>query len=128
MSDFNSQHNRAVWFDIPVEDLDRARSFYAAVLGVKVHKEKFDATEFCVLDHRDGNGGCLIREPGAITSSGGILVYMNVDGRIRDAVAQVERHGGKVMQAVHTIGPHGCRAIVRDSEGNRIALHSTRDA
>jgi predicted enzyme related to lactoylglutathione lyase len=50
------------------------------------------------------------------------------DGRIRDAVAQVERHGGKVMQAVHTIGPHGCRAIVLDSEGNRIALHSTRDA
>ena len=128
MTDFNSQHNRAVWFDIPVADLDRARSFYAAVLGVAVHKEKFDATEFCVLDHRDGNGGCLIREPGAITSSGGILVYMNVDGRIRDAVAQVESHGGKVMQAVHTIGPHGCRAIVQDSEGNRIALHSTRDA
>ena len=128
MADFNSQHNRAVWFDIPVADLDRARAFYAAVLGVKVHKEKFDATEFCVLDHRDGNGGCLVREPGAITSSGGILVYMNVDGRIRDAVAQVERHGGKVMQAVHAIGPHGCRAIVQDSEGNRIALHSTRDA
>jgi predicted enzyme related to lactoylglutathione lyase len=128
VTDFNSQHNRAVWFDIPVADLDRARSFYAAVLGVAVHKEKFDATEFCVLDHRDGNGGCLIREPGAITSSGGILVYMNVDGRIRDAVAQAERHGGKVMQAVHTIGPHGCRAIVLDSEGNRIALHSTRDA
>jgi len=128
MTDFNSQHNRAVWFDIPVADLDRAQAFYAAVLGVKVHKEKFDATEFCVLDHRDGNGGCLIREPAAITSSGGILVYMNVDGRIRDAVAQVERRGGKVLQAVHTIGPHGCRAIVQDSEGNRIALHSTRDA
>ena len=128
MTDFNSQHNRAVWFDIPVADLERAQAFYAAVLGVKVHKEKFDATEFCVLDHRDGNGGCLIREPGAVNSSGGILVYMNVDGRIRDAVAQVERHGGKVMQALRTIGPHGCRAIVQDSEGNRIALHSTRDA
>ena len=128
MTDFNSRHNRAVWLDIPVADLDRARSFYAAVLGVQVHKEKFDATEFCVLDHRDGNGGCLVHEPGAITSSGGILVYMNVDGRIRDAVVQVERHGGKVLQAVHPIGPHGCRAIVLDSEGNRIALHSTRDA
>ena len=54
MTDFNSQHNRAVWFDIPVADLDRARSFYAAVLGVEVHREKFDATEFCVLDHCDG--------------------------------------------------------------------------
>jgi predicted enzyme related to lactoylglutathione lyase len=128
MSDFNAQHNRAVWFDIPVADLDRARAFYAAVLGVQVTKEKFDAMEFCVLDHKDGNGGCLVLEPAAVTSSGGILVYMDVDGRIRDAVKQVERHGGKVVQSVHPIGPHGCRAVVRDSEGNRIALHSTRDA
>jgi uncharacterized protein len=128
VSDFNSQHNRAVWFDIPVADLDRARAFYAAVLGIQVHREKFDAMEFCVLDHHDGNGGCLIREPAAIASSGGILVYMNVDGRIRDAVNQVERHGGKVVQSVHPIGPHGWRAVVHDSEGNRIALHSTRDA
>ncbi len=82
----------------------------------------------CTLDHQDGNGGCLIREPAAVTSSGGVLVYMNVDGRIRDAVDQVERHGGKVVQPVHSIGPHGCRAVVHDSEGNRIALHSTRDA
>ena len=28
MSDYNSQHNRAVWFDIPVIDLERAASFY----------------------------------------------------------------------------------------------------
>ena len=128
MSDFNSQHNRAVWFDIPVTDLDRAAAFYGAVLGVKVHKEKFDGGAFCVLDHREGNGGCLLHEPSAISSSGGILVYMNVDGRLRDAVGQVERLGGKVVQSVHTIGPHGCRAVVQDSEGNRIALHSTRDA
>ena len=128
MSDFNSQHNRAVWFDIPVADLERAAKFYAAVLGIKVHNVQSEGMAFCVLDHQDGNGGCLIREPSAISSSGGILVYMNADGRIRDAVAQVERHGGKVVQAVHSIGPHGCRAVVQDSEGNRIALHSTTDA
>jgi len=128
VSDFNSQHNRAVWFDVPVADLDRAAAFYTAVLGIKVHKEQFEGMTFCVLDHQDGNGGCLIREPSAISSSGGILVYMNVDGRIRDAAAQVERCGGKVVQPVHSIGPHGGRAVVLDSEGNRIALHSTTDA
>ncbi len=55
-------------------------------------------------------------------------MYMNVDGRIRDAIVQTERMGGKVVEAVHAIGEHGFRAIILDSEGNRIALHSTRDA
>ena len=128
MTDFNARHNRAVWFDIPVANLDRAAAFYAAVLAIKVHKEQFENVSFCVLDHHDGNGGCLLVEPAAISTTGGILVYMNAEGRIRDAVAQVESHGGKVVQPLHAIGPHGFRAIVHDSEGNRIALHSTRDA
>jgi uncharacterized protein len=127
MSDLNSQHNRLVWFDIPVADLDRASAFYAAVLGIKVHKEKFGDFTFCVLEHKEGNGGCLILRPGEATSTGGILVYLNVDGRIRDAVAQVARTGGKVTEPIHAIGPHGFRALVIDSEGNRFALHSTSD-
>ena len=55
MSNFNSQHNRAVWFDIPVSDLDRAARFYAAVLDVKVNKEQFGDFDFCVLDHENAN-------------------------------------------------------------------------
>jgi uncharacterized protein len=130
MSDLNSRHNRAVWFDLPVLDLDRAVRFYGDVLGVKVQVERFDAFIFAVLDHDQGNGGCLIptRNPAEIQRDGGILLYLNVDGRIRDAVAKVRTSGGEVLEDVHTIGPHGCRAIVRDSEGNRVALHSTRDA
>jgi hypothetical protein len=127
MSDLNSTHNRAVWFDVPVADLDRAAAFYRAVLGVRVDKEQFDKFSFCVIEHDQGNGGCLVLEPQGVVK-GGILVYMNVDGRIRDAVAQVKPHGGKVLQDTHAIGPHGFRAIVEDSEGNRIALHSESDA
>ena len=127
MSDQNSLTNRAVWFDIPVADLERASNFYQAVLGIPVHREKFDDFAFSVLDHEGGNGGCLIPQPKDV-SAVGILVYLNVDGRIRDAVAQTDKLGGKVLEAVHPIGPHGFRAIVLDSEGNRVALHSTRDA
>lgn len=128
MTDFNSANNRAVWFDIPVVDLDRAAEFYKAVLGIAVHKEQFENFTFCVLDHKDGNGGCLVVNPGEVASDKGILVYLNVDGRIRDAVKQVAAQGGKIIQDVHAIGPHGCRALVIDSEGNRLALHSTKDA
>ncbi len=126
MSDFNSTHNRAVWFDVPVADLDRAAEFYSAVLAIAVHKEQFGTTSFGVLAHADGNGGCLVLKPEEI-SAVGILVYFNANGRIRDAVDIAERHGGKILQPVHPIGPHGFRAVLLDSEGNRIALHSTTD-
>ena len=126
MSNFNSQNNRAVWFDIPVAELDRAAAFYAAVLGVRVEKTEFDGYSLCVIEHKDGNGGCLIKSPDEV-SAVGVMIYLNVNGRLRDAVAQVRSHGGGVVEDVHSIGPHGFRAIVLDSEGNRIALHSDTD-
>ena len=127
MSDFNSTHNRLVWFDIPVADLDRASTFYRAVLGVDVHKGSFDGGALCVLAHKDGNGGCLIEDPAGVSGRAGILVYLNADGRIRDALRETERLGGRIVEPLHPIGPHGFRAIILDSEGNRIALHSTVD-
>lgn len=127
MSDLNSQHNRFVWTDIPVADLDRACAFYQGVMGIGCHRESFDGFDFAVLDHKDGNGGCLIPKPDDISDKGP-LVYLNVDGRIRDAVEQTKVLGGSILQDVHAIGPHGCRALIKDSEGNRLALHSTTDA
>ena len=127
MGDWNYKHNRAVWFDVPVADLDRAQAFYSAVLGVGVAQETFGETSFCVIDHQDGNGGCLVISPEDV-GAGGVLVYFNADGRVRDALAQVEKHGGSIVEPLHSIGPHGFRAIVLDSEGNRVALHSRDDA
>jgi predicted enzyme related to lactoylglutathione lyase len=127
MSGLNSQVNRAVWFDIPAADLDRAAKFYRAVLAVGVDKEKFGDYSFCIIEHKDGNGGCLVPNPAEI-AAGGVLIYLNANGRIRDAVSRVVANGGSVIQDTHAIGPHGFRAIVLDSEGNRIALHSETDA
>ena len=127
MSEMHSSPDRVVWFDLPVADLERASRFYAAVLGIKVSREKAGNFTFAVLEHGgSGNGGCLIPNVKEV-SAAGILVYMNVDGRIRDALAQVEKHGGRVLKAIESIGAHGFRAIVLDSEGNRIALHSAAD-
>jgi len=127
VSNFNADKNRVVWVDIPVADLDRSARFYAAVLANKVEKQEFNGYAFCVLDHQDGNGGCLVPHADQIGTKTGILVYFNAEGRIRDAVEQVERNGGMVTEQVHSIGPHGFRALALDSEGNRIALHSSVD-
>ena len=128
MSDNRNKDDRAVWFDIPVASLDRASVFYAKVLNITVTKKKFDNFTFCMLGHGQGNGGSLLLQPEQITSKTGILVYMNVNGRIRHAVSQTIEWGGEVIEDIHQIDPHGFRAVILDSEGNRLALHSQTDA
>jgi predicted enzyme related to lactoylglutathione lyase len=116
--------NQIVWVDIPVKDLDRAIKFYSAVLGAQVHKEEIPGAPIGVLPHSEGDvGGCLVPHPGS-ASAGGPLLYLNANGRLDQAIAAAANHGGRVLEPKHQIGPHGYRAIVLDSEGNRIALHS----
>ena len=103
MSDFNSDKNRAVWFDIPVADLDRAAAFYRAVLAVNVHVEQFGETRFGVLAHSEGNGGCLVVHPQQVAADRGVLLYLNVRGRIRDAVRQVTALGGQIIEDIHSM-------------------------
>ena len=120
--------NRAVWFDIPISDLDRAVTFYEAVLNLKIQRQDADGARIGVFEPQGGNSGCLVPDPEQISETAGVLIYLNVDSRIRDAVLKVGEHGGRVIQRIHSIEPYGYRAIVVDSEGNRIALHSTVDA
>ncbi len=124
MSDFNTEHNKVVWLDIPVVDLDRAVAFYRAVLDCDVAIETFGEMRFAIIAHDQGNGGCLITNPDEVAADRGMLVYFNVDGRLQEAVGKVTELGGEITQPVHSLGPHGFRAVVRDSEGNRLAIHA----
>ena len=119
------QH-QVVWVDIPVRDLQRATRFYSAVLGAKLTTDTFEKFSMTLLPHSETSvGGCLYASKDNAPSETGPLVYMNVDGRLEKAVEAALGNGGKILMDRHQIGPHGWRAIVLDSEGNRIALHST---
>ena len=116
-----------VWVDIPVTDLDRAIAFYSEVLGKPVTKRGGPGFVFGLLDHAgDDVGGCVcMADKDNAPSRAGPLIYLNAAGRLSQAVQAAGRCGGEVLQAAHQIGPHGWRAIVLDSEGNRLALHSS---
>jgi hypothetical protein len=113
------------WTDIPVVDLDRAIRFYSAVLGADVSKQSQGGFDFGLLPHYDQNvSGCLVKAEGNQPSRTGPLLYLSVEGRLDDALVAAREHGGAILKEKESIGPHGLRAIIVDSEGNRIALHS----
>ena len=113
------------WTDIPVLELDRAVKFYSKVLGQPVTLESGQGFEYALLPHADsGVSGCLFRSRDEHPSLSGPLVYFSVEGRLDASIDAVTLNGGKILESKHPIGPHGYRAVVVDSEGNRIALHS----
>jgi len=117
--------NQIVWVDIPVSNLDRAIRFYSAVLGGPVQKQEYPGMTIALLPGSDPDvTGCLFTSEEDKPSAGGPLIYLNAQGRLDEAEAAVEPSGGKVLKPKHPIGPYGFRAVVLDSEGNRVALHS----
>jgi len=118
--------NQFVWIDLGVKDLDRSVTFYQAVLDRKCQIEEFDSFRFAVFEHQGNDvSGCLVPKADFQPLNDSTLIYFNVDQRLAEAVKKVAEFGGKVLTPPHSIGPHGSRAIILDSEGNTIALHST---
>ncbi len=120
--------HRFVWVDIPVANLDRAIAFYAAVLGSAVTREGGPGFSFGLLAHSGSDVAGRLVSSGAdnAPSPRGPLVYLNAEGRMAEAVAAASAHGGRVLEAIAPIAPYGFRAVVLDSEGNRVALHSSK--
>ncbi len=115
--------HRIGWFDIPVNDLDRATAFYRNVLQIEF-EDLGPEGPVAVMKHGPGDvAGCLFKHGDWQPSDQGALLYFSVDGRMQEAVAMVESHGGKILEEASSIGSYGYRAVVLDSEGNRIALH-----
>ena len=119
--------NPIVWVDIPVKNLNRAMRFYSAVLELTLKKEEFTTLSIGLVPQGAGEVGvCLFpySEEDHQPSLHGPLIYLNCEGRLAEALEEVDNCGGRVLKGRHSIGGMGWRAIVVDPEGNRIALHS----
>lgn len=120
------QHNPVGWFEIYVQDMPRAKAFYERVLAVEL--QKLEGTEFEMWAfpmHPDGKGasGALIHIPGCPTGGHGTMVYFTTTDCAIPAGLAAE-NGGEVHRAKFSIGPYGFIALVTDTEGNMIGLHS----
>lgn len=119
--------NTFCWIDIPVLDLDRAIAFYTALLAQPINKISEHGFEFGLLPHDENNvSGCLCIMENRKPSDQGPLIYLNVEGNLDNALAVVEKSGGILIKGKEQIGPYGFRGLIKDSEGNGIALYSSR--
>lgn len=120
-----SNTNTFCWIDIPVVDLDRAITFYSALLNTPVQKISEHGFEFGLLPHTENNvSGCLCVMENRKPSQDGPLVYLNVEKQLDQAIESAKNQGGEILKAKEQIGPYGHRAIILDTEGNAIALYS----
>lgn len=126
--------NPVVHFEIYVQDMERAKAFYEAVLGIKLEKMPAPTAElsmdmrFFPMDKATGMntygaGGMLVKMEGRPSGAGGTLVYFGCD----DCAAQAARAaelGGSLCKEKTSIGEHGFFSLAQDTEGNMIGFHS----
>ena len=118
--------NAINWFEIPAKNLDRACNFYSAVLNGDVHQQEIVGMRMGFLPHGQQEvGGALVEGDGYEPSESGPLVYLNGGDDLSDPLSRVEQAGGRVVLPKTKISDEiGYMAIIKDSEGNKIAFHS----
>lgn len=116
----------AIWFDIPVSDMARARAFYAAVLGEEVNEMPgTNGTVAFLPMELGGYGGDLALGENQKPGQWGATVYFDGDPDMQAILDRVEPAGGKILQPKMFMGETvGNIAFFLDTEGNRVGLHS----
>ncbi len=122
-------YNMVGWFEIPVEDMDRAKTFYEVVFGVQIQVQDLGDTLmgwFPWNHEKPGAAGSLIQNKDWYKPSNvaGVLIYFNSED-VQNELDRIESAGGRILKPKTLIAPDiGCMAVFLDTEGNRIALHS----
>jgi uncharacterized protein len=126
------QRNPVGWFEIYVQDIQRAKSFYESVFQHKLEKLDTPANlpgstvelwAFPMNMNGGGASGALVKMEGMPSRPGGTLVYFSC----ADCAVEAERAkeaAGAVYKEKMSIGQYGFIALITDTEGNMVGLHS----
>ncbi len=121
--------NAINWFEIPVNNYERAKKFYATILELEItdyHMPEKNM-KYGMFPHdmeNKGVGGAIVQMKEMKPSTDGATVYLNGGDDLNVALAKVEAAGGQVFMPKTDIDENGFFAQFIDTEGNRVALHS----
>ena len=120
--------NAVGWFEIYVQDMNRAKRFYEAVFGVSLQRLESPVIEmwaFPMMPDQHGAPGALVCMPGFPSGHNSVLVYFACDDcAVQEAKAAAS--GGRIEKTKFSIGQYGYISLVIDTEGNMIGLHSRK--
>ncbi len=122
------QGNAISWFEIYVQNMERARSFYEIVFETRLQKLSDGEPELWAFPGDINSYGCngaLAFMQGVPSGGNSIMVYFVCDDCAVQA-ARAANAGGSIVREKMSIGPHGFIALVKDTEGTVIGLHSTK--
>lgn len=120
--------NPVGWFEIYVDDMDRAKQFYESVFSVSLSQlssDHIDMWAFPMDMERFGASGSLVRMPGFSPGRNSVIIYFSCE----DCAVEEEKIraiGGKIEKTKFSIGQYGFITLAYDTEGNMIGLHSIR--
>ena len=127
MTTAKTECNPVGWFEIPVTDMLRAKTFYEAVFKWPIMEKEMENDIvmgwFPMSETGSGASGSLVKGKGYIPSLGGTLIYFS-NSDIDGTLDRVRNNGGNVMTVKTSIGEYGFIAHFEDTEGNRIGLHA----
>jgi predicted enzyme related to lactoylglutathione lyase len=122
----NTNRNPVGWFELYVQDIERAKAFYQNTFQVTLERLESPDIElwaFPMKMETPGASGAIVKMNGKDSGAGGTLVYFSC----ADCAVQASRavqYGGRIQQEKMSIGDYGFIALVLDTEGNMIGLHS----
>lgn len=120
--------NPVGWFEIYVQDMERATAFYQKVLGVKLDKlpgVDLEMNAFPMNAEMYGASGALVRMEGFPSGGNSTLVYFSCDDCSTEE-ARIVPAGGRIMRERFSIGQYGFCTLAFDTEGNLFGLHSMK--
>ncbi len=121
-------NNPVGWFEIYVQDMDRAKAFYESVLATSLTRLEAPGVELWAFP-MDGNAagaaGALARMEDGPSAGNSVIVYFKCEDCATEA-GRASANGGTVFKEKFSIGQYGFIALVNDTEGNLIGLHSMR--
>jgi predicted enzyme related to lactoylglutathione lyase len=123
-------NNAISWFEIGTTDLDRATKFYETIFNVKLNPldlPNIKMRMFPLDDMTTQVGGAIVNSGGfhKPSATDGPLIYLNGNPDVQNVLDKVEAAGGKILVPRTEISPeYGFMAVIIDTEGNRVGLHS----
>ncbi|MFN8389910.1 MAG: VOC family protein [Bdellovibrionota bacterium] len=119
------QPNPVRWFEIYVQDMQRAKRFYESVFQTKLERLESDLEiwAFPMSMERSGASGALVKMEGLSSGSNSVIVYFGCEDCAVEEKRVVE-YGGKIHKGKFGIGQYGFITLVHDTEGNMFGLHS----